>query len=71
MVAITFIITSTRDFLLKRLFSTPALPTVDIKTPDIEAPKLPDPTLEKPKVPTVVTNGHTVGVPTNAVHTEH
>lgn len=56
-------------FFLRGCFSTPALPTVDIKTPNIEAPKLPDPTLEKPKVPTVVTNGHTVGVPTGTVHT--
>jgi hypothetical protein len=56
-------------FFLRGCFSTPSLPTVDIKTPDIEAPKLSEPTLEKPKVPTVVTHGHTVGVPTGTVHT--
>nr|WP_226894049.1 SrfA family protein [Proteus sp. FME41] len=56
-------------FFLRGCFSTPTLPTVDIKTPDIEVPKLPDPTLEKPTVPTVVTNGHTVGVPTGTVNT--
>lgn len=56
-------------FFLRGCFSTPALPTVDIKTPDIEVPKLPEPTLEKPKVPTVVTHDHTVGIPTGTVHT--
>nr|WP_282744455.1 SrfA family protein [Proteus columbae] len=56
-------------FFLRGCFSTPALPMIDSKTPDIEAPKLPEPTLEKPKVPTVVTHGHTVGVPTGTVHT--
>ncbi|MCE9838208.1 SrfA family protein [Proteus terrae] len=56
-------------FFLRGCFSTPALPTVDIKTPDIEVSKLPEPTLEKPKVPTVVTHDHTVGIPTGTVHT--
>lgn len=54
---------------LRGCFSTPSLPLVNINTPTIEKPALPDPTLEKPQLPTVVTNGHSVKVPTGTIAT--